>query len=328
MPRRRRRKPGASQERVDPNLTPLLDVVLQLITFFMMLIHFGTKIEGETRAVRLPDGSLGLAGNGPARRSPAGGDRRPGAAPVRGGRGPRRPGGGTLVARSVAETSRGATADRQSRRDLADARRRPRRPRGPLRRRASLAANGSGAWICPFYPDCAAGPAAMSRRPKPPEDVYFPVVPMLDMAFQLLAFFVLTFQVPSRETRIDLDLPAAPVTLPGGPSRRSTPAPLSAEDLGLETNLVDPGGSRPPGGASVLAARRDAPVRSRRPGGPPPPLHGDPRRAEARAGRPDRRRQLALRRGRQAHRRVCVRRRDHDPPGRSRQSPRRGGRLP
>jgi len=35
-------------------LTPLLDVVLQLITFFMMLIHFGVKIEGATLAVRLP----------------------------------------------------------------------------------------------------------------------------------------------------------------------------------------------------------------------------------------------------------------------------------
>ncbi len=36
------------------NLTPLLDVVLQLITFFMMLVHFGTKIEGATKGVRLP----------------------------------------------------------------------------------------------------------------------------------------------------------------------------------------------------------------------------------------------------------------------------------
>jgi biopolymer transport protein ExbD len=36
------------------NLTPLLDVVLQLITFFMMLIHFGTKIEGAAASVKLP----------------------------------------------------------------------------------------------------------------------------------------------------------------------------------------------------------------------------------------------------------------------------------
>ena len=39
---------------LDPNLTPLLDIVLQLITFFMMLIHFGTRIEGENTRVRLP----------------------------------------------------------------------------------------------------------------------------------------------------------------------------------------------------------------------------------------------------------------------------------
>ncbi|MBV8232388.1 MAG: biopolymer transporter ExbD [Planctomycetaceae bacterium] len=44
-------KSGAS---FNLNLTPLLDVVLQLITFFMMLIHFGTRLEGSTKAVRLP----------------------------------------------------------------------------------------------------------------------------------------------------------------------------------------------------------------------------------------------------------------------------------
>jgi biopolymer transport protein ExbD len=49
------------------NLTPLLDVVLQLITFFMMLIHFGTKIEGAAASIKLPTapsslptGDLGL----------------------------------------------------------------------------------------------------------------------------------------------------------------------------------------------------------------------------------------------------------------------------
>ena len=45
-----------------PNLTPLLDVVLQLITFFMMLIHFGTKLEGATKAVRLPVTPAALPG--------------------------------------------------------------------------------------------------------------------------------------------------------------------------------------------------------------------------------------------------------------------------
>jgi biopolymer transport protein ExbD len=44
------------------NLTPLLDVVLQLITFFMMLIHFGNKIEGETASIELPTAPAALPG--------------------------------------------------------------------------------------------------------------------------------------------------------------------------------------------------------------------------------------------------------------------------
>src|ERR671933_426013 len=55
----RQRGPG---EEASPNLTPLLDVVLQLITFFMMLIHFGVKIEGQTKAVRLPTAPAALPG--------------------------------------------------------------------------------------------------------------------------------------------------------------------------------------------------------------------------------------------------------------------------
>jgi biopolymer transport protein ExbD len=48
---------------LSPNLTPLLDVVLQLITFFMMLVHFGTRLEGATRAVRLPVAPAALPGS-------------------------------------------------------------------------------------------------------------------------------------------------------------------------------------------------------------------------------------------------------------------------
>ena len=48
---------------LNPNLTPLLDVVLQLITFFMMLVHFGTRLEGATRAVRLPLAPAALPGS-------------------------------------------------------------------------------------------------------------------------------------------------------------------------------------------------------------------------------------------------------------------------
>lgn len=54
MPRGRGRGRRGESGHFAPNLTPLLDVVLQLITFFMMLVHFGTRIEGATDLVRLP----------------------------------------------------------------------------------------------------------------------------------------------------------------------------------------------------------------------------------------------------------------------------------
>jgi biopolymer transport protein ExbD len=41
-----------------------------------------------------------------------------------------------------------------------------------------------------------------------PSDVVFPVTPMLDVAFQLLAFFILTFRPESNVARLDLTLPA------------------------------------------------------------------------------------------------------------------------
>jgi biopolymer transport protein ExbD len=44
------------------NLTPLLDVVLQLITFFMMLIHFGTKIDDLAASIQLPTTPSALPG--------------------------------------------------------------------------------------------------------------------------------------------------------------------------------------------------------------------------------------------------------------------------
>ena len=59
MPRRRR----TTSATLNPNLTPLLDVVLQLITFFMMLVHFGTRLEGATKAVRLPVAPAALPGS-------------------------------------------------------------------------------------------------------------------------------------------------------------------------------------------------------------------------------------------------------------------------
>ncbi|MGP0067331.1 MAG: ExbD/TolR family protein [Isosphaeraceae bacterium] len=47
----------------NPNLTPLLDIVLQLITFFMMLVHFGSRLEGSTKLIRLPLAPAALPGS-------------------------------------------------------------------------------------------------------------------------------------------------------------------------------------------------------------------------------------------------------------------------
>jgi biopolymer transport protein ExbD len=67
--------------------------------------------------------------------------------------------------------------------------------------------------------------------------VQFPVTPMLDMAFQLLAFFILTFQSPTAETRLDLYLPASPAALPGSPEGRNASAPSRRADMDLENDL-------------------------------------------------------------------------------------------
>jgi biopolymer transport protein ExbD len=78
---------------------------------------------------------------------------------------------------------------------------------------------------------------AMRQRLTEHKEVMFPVTPMLDMAFQLLAFFVLTFQTPTLESRLDMYLPAAPAvlpSLPGGQARSSTPR----IDSDLENDLL------------------------------------------------------------------------------------------
>jgi biopolymer transport protein ExbD len=76
-----------------------------------------------------------------------------------------------------------------------------------------------------------------ARRPEMQEEVQFPVTPMLDMAFQLLAFFVLTFQAPSAETHLDLDLPASPLALPGADKGRAQPPVSRRVDTDLENDL-------------------------------------------------------------------------------------------
>jgi biopolymer transport protein ExbD len=60
---------------------------------------------------------------------------------------------------------------------------------------------------------------------------------MLDMAFQLLAFFILTFQSPSRESRLDLYLPTAPAALPGAEKGTAVVTERVPAIDDLETNL-------------------------------------------------------------------------------------------
>lgn len=57
----------------------------------------------------------------------------------------------------------------------------------------------------------------MRRKNKHSGDVQvdLPITPMLDMAFQLMAFFILTFRPPSNEEQIVINLPAEQ----GGPSQ-------------------------------------------------------------------------------------------------------------
>jgi biopolymer transport protein ExbD len=75
-------------------------------------------------------------------------------------------------------------------------------------------------------------------RPGPPDQVAFPVAPMLDMAFQLLAFFILTFKGPSAETHVDLDLPATPAALPAMIDGRGGPRAVKRADTDLENDLM------------------------------------------------------------------------------------------
>jgi biopolymer transport protein ExbD len=81
-------------------------------------------------------------------------------------------------------------------------------------------------------------PRSRRYRPAAPEEVAFPVAPMLDMAFQLLAFFILTFKDPSAETHVDLELPATPAALPARSEGRAQPRNSRRVDTDLENDLL------------------------------------------------------------------------------------------
>lgn len=92
--------------------------------------------------------------------------------------------------------------------------------------------------------------SARKKRTGLPEDVSFPVTPFLDMAFQLLAFFVLTYQPPTQETRLDLYLPSSPIALPRSSNLQGTG--LAADDPDLETDLLIRAEANPDGSLSSL----------------------------------------------------------------------------
>jgi len=75
------------------------------------------------------------------------------------------------------------------------------------------------------------------RRDAEVEEVQFPVTPMLDMAFQLLAFFILTFRAPSLETHVDMYLPSVAAALPGDPEGRAKSEQAKSTDADLESDL-------------------------------------------------------------------------------------------
>jgi len=76
-----------------------------------------------------------------------------------------------------------------------------------------------------------------SKQGESAEEIQFPVTPMLDMAFQLLAFFILTFQSPTAESRLDLYLPTIPIALPGSPAGQARTTPPRRSELDLENDL-------------------------------------------------------------------------------------------
>ncbi len=75
-------------------------------------------------------------------------------------------------------------------------------------------------------------------RSRPPSEVEVPLTPMLDVAFQLLTFFILTFKPAPLELQFDLDLlPASPQTepeqQPPEPELSDEPPPLQSFEVTL-----------------------------------------------------------------------------------------------
>ncbi len=75
--------------------------------------------------------------------------------------------------------------------------------------------------------------ARYKRKPRPNTEVELKMAAMLDMAFQLLAFFILTFKPSPVESQISLRMPPnKPVTQSTGQQQES-PTDVLTEDFGL-----------------------------------------------------------------------------------------------
>jgi biopolymer transport protein ExbD len=75
------------------------------------------------------------------------------------------------------------------------------------------------------------------RKPDSGPEPNLPITPMLDMAFQLLAFFVMTYHPSDLEGQMDLSLPSEQVSRPDNP-KDSTDAPVDQKPIELPANLT------------------------------------------------------------------------------------------
>jgi biopolymer transport protein ExbD len=82
------------------------------------------------------------------------------------------------------------------------------------------------------------------KKKKPEQSLEIPITPMLDMAFQLLTFFILTYHPMPTEGQYVMNLaPAAPVSDPNAKASETPPADgLSVELKTLPTVLRAGGG--------------------------------------------------------------------------------------
>jgi biopolymer transport protein ExbD len=76
------------------------------------------------------------------------------------------------------------------------------------------------------------------RKAEPGPEPNLPVTPMLDMAFQLLAFFVMTYHPSDLEGQMDLNLPSENITQAPKPEDVKPDAASDKKPLELPANLT------------------------------------------------------------------------------------------